>query len=100
MVLVLSQRSILFAVTLGGVGALLGAGWQGWYGAAMLGAAGFVGTLAAGVLVGWLDWPLRLRCAAGDGRDARGAGRAGRPAGAPLSGLLGFAAVASGPPLA
>jgi hypothetical protein len=60
MVLVLSQRSILFAVTLGAVGALLGAGWQGWYGAALLGAAGFVVTLAAGVLVGWLDWPLRL----------------------------------------
>ncbi len=59
-VLVLSQRSILLAVTLGVVGALLGAGRQGWSGAALLGAAGFVGTLAAGVLVGWLDWPLRL----------------------------------------
>jgi hypothetical protein len=80
-VLVLSQRSILFAVTLGVVGALLGAGWQGWSGAALLGVAGFVGTLAAGVLVGWLDWPLRLVVLPGTVATLAGqAGPDGRPA--------------------
>lgn len=59
-VLALSQRSILLALTLGGVGALLGASSRGWSGAAIAGAAGLVGTLASGVLLGWLDWPLRL----------------------------------------
>jgi len=59
-VLALSQRSILLALTLGGVGALLGASSRGWSGGAIAGAAGLVGTLASGVLLGWLDWPLRL----------------------------------------
>jgi hypothetical protein len=59
-VLALSQRSILLALTLGAVGALLGAGSRGFLGAVIAGACGFVGTLATGVLLGWLDWPLRL----------------------------------------
>ncbi len=59
-VLVLSQRSILLAVVLGAIGALLGASSRGWIGAGTAAAAGFAGTLAAGVLLGWIDWPLRL----------------------------------------
>ena len=59
-ILVLSQRSIVFALVLGAIGALLGASSHGWRGAAIAGAAGFLGTLLAGVLLGWLDWPLRL----------------------------------------
>jgi len=59
-VLVLSQRSILLAVVLGASAAMLGASSRGWIGAGTAGAAGFAGTLAAGVLLGWIDWPLRL----------------------------------------
>jgi hypothetical protein len=59
-VLVLSQRSILLAVVLGASAAMLGASSRGWIGAGAAGAAGFAGTLAAGVLLGWIDWPLRL----------------------------------------
>jgi hypothetical protein len=59
-VLVLSQRSILLAVVLGASAAMLGASSRGWIGAGAAGAAGFAGTLAAGVLLGWVDWPLRL----------------------------------------
>jgi hypothetical protein len=59
-ILVLSQHSILLALLLGALGALLGAGTRGWVGAILAGAAGFLGTLVAGVLLGWLDWPLRL----------------------------------------
>jgi hypothetical protein len=59
-VLVLSQRSILLAVVLGASAAMLGASSRGWIGAGTAGGAGFAGTLAAGVLLGWIDWPLRL----------------------------------------
>jgi hypothetical protein len=64
-ILALSQRSILLALVIGAVGALLGAGSRGWLGAVIAGGAGVVGTLAAGVLLGWLDWPLRLVIAPG-----------------------------------
>src|ERR1700721_712521 len=57
-VLVLSQRSIVFALVLGTIGGLLGASSHGWVGAVIAGAAGTVLTLLAGVLLGWLDWPL------------------------------------------
>jgi hypothetical protein len=60
LILVFSQRSIVFALVLGAIGALLGASSQGFRGAAFAGAAGFLATLLAGVLLGWLDWPLRL----------------------------------------
>ncbi|MFI4977434.1 MAG: TcpE family conjugal transfer membrane protein [Solirubrobacterales bacterium] len=60
LILVLDQRSIVFALVLGAIGALLGASSHGWSGAVIAGAAGFLGTLLAGVLLGWLDWPLRL----------------------------------------
>lgn|GEM_PF-654322 len=59
-ILALSQRSLLLSLVIGAVGALLGAGSRGWLGAVVAGCVGFVGTLAAGVLLGWLDWPLRL----------------------------------------
>jgi hypothetical protein len=59
-ILVLSQRSILLALVLAAIGALLGASSHGWIGAVIAGAAGFLLTLIAGVLLGWLDWPLRL----------------------------------------
>jgi hypothetical protein len=59
-VLVLSQRSLVLALVLAAIGALLGAISHGWSGAAILAAAVFAGTLLVGVLLGWLDWPLRL----------------------------------------
>jgi hypothetical protein len=64
-ILVLSQRSILLAVVLGAIVGLLGAGSHGWPGALIGVCAGFVATLLAGVLLGWLDWPLRLLVAPG-----------------------------------
>lgn len=58
-VLVLSERSLVLAGVLGGVGALL-AGSRGWA-ASLIGASlGFCGVLLAGVVLGWVDWPLRL----------------------------------------
>ncbi len=60
LILVLSQRSLVFALVAGGIAALLGASSHGWLGATIAAAAGFVLVLVAGVLLGWLDWPLRL----------------------------------------
>jgi hypothetical protein len=80
-VLVLSQRSIVLAIVLGAIGGVIGASSHGWRGAAIAGAAGFLATLIAGVLLGWLDWPLRLLIA--PGMTATLAGQAspdGRPA--------------------
>jgi hypothetical protein len=65
LVLALSQRSLLLAAVIGAVGALCGAGSRGWAGAALGAGVGFVGALALGVLLGWLDWPLRLIIAPG-----------------------------------
>ncbi len=59
-VLVLGERSILFAIVLGAVGGVLGASSHGWVGAVIGVLALFAGTLLAGVLLDWLDWPLRL----------------------------------------
>jgi hypothetical protein len=59
-VLVLSQRSLVLALVAAGVGGVLGASSHGWRGAAILAATGFAGTLLAGVVLAWLDWPLRL----------------------------------------
>jgi hypothetical protein len=64
-ILVLSQRSILLALVLGAIGGLLGASSHGWPGAVIAAVIAFVGTLLAGVLLGWLDWPLRLLIAPG-----------------------------------
>jgi hypothetical protein len=59
-VLVLSQRSLAFAIVAAGIGGVLGASSHGWIGAAILALLAFGGTLLAGVVLGWLDWPLRL----------------------------------------
>jgi TcpE family len=59
-ILALSERSMLLAGVAGALGALLGAGSRGWLGAVLGAGAGFFGALVAGVLLGWLDWPLRL----------------------------------------
>jgi hypothetical protein len=58
-VLVLSERSLVLAATLAGVGALLGSS-RGWPGVLAGAGVGFLGTVLAGVLLGWVDWPLRL----------------------------------------
>ena len=64
-VLVLSQRSILFAVVLAGISGVLGASAHGWRGAVLAAIVGFLATLFVGVVLGWLDWPLRLLIAPG-----------------------------------
>jgi hypothetical protein len=64
-VLVLSQRSILFALVLTGISGVLGASAHGWRGGALGAVVGFLATLIVGVLLGWLDWPLRLLIAPG-----------------------------------
>ncbi len=64
-ILVLSQRSLLLAVVLGAIGGLLGAGSHGWVGALIGTIVGFLATLMVGVVLGWLDWPLRLLIAPG-----------------------------------
>jgi TcpE family len=64
-VLVVSQRSIFFAVVTAAVVGLLGASSHGWPGAVLGALAGFTGTLLAGVVLDWLDWPLRLLIAPG-----------------------------------
>jgi hypothetical protein len=64
-VLVLSQRSILLAVVLAAIGGLLGASSHGWAGLVLGGLAAFVASLLAGVVLDWLDWPLRLLIAPG-----------------------------------
>src|ERR1700723_1939202 len=64
-VLVLSQRSIAFAVLLAALGGLLGAGSHGWRGAVIGALAGFVATLVVGVVLDWLYLPLRPLIAPG-----------------------------------
>lgn len=64
-VLVLSQRSIIFAVVTAAVVGLLGASSHGWPGAVLGALAGFAAAMLAGVVLDWLDWPLRLLIAPG-----------------------------------
>jgi hypothetical protein len=88
-VLVLSQRSIALAAVIGAVCGLVGGNSHGWRGATVAGACGFLGTLIAGLVLGWLDWPLRLVIA--PGMIAALAGQAapdGRPAHRYLSSWL------------
>ncbi len=59
-ILVLSSRSLMFTVVVAGVGALLGAQSRGLRGALAAGAAVGCAVQVCGVLLGWLDWPLRL----------------------------------------
>ena len=100
-VLVLSQRSIIArAASSRRSAALLGASSHGWAGAVIGALAGFVLTLLAGVVLGWLDWPLRLLIA--PGMIATLAGQSspdGRPAHRYLTSLV-SAADARGSPLA
>jgi TcpE family len=60
LVLVLSQRQVVFALVLGAIGALLGVSSHGAKGAVLAGPVGFLGALLIGVVLGWLAWPLRL----------------------------------------
>jgi len=90
-VLVLSQRSIILAVVLAVIGGALGASSHGWLGGVLGTLAGFVATLLAGVVLDWLDWPLRLIVA--PGVIATLAGQAspdGRPAHRYLTALAGL----------
>ncbi len=64
-ILVLSERSIAVAVVLAAVGGLFGASSHGWVGAVLGTLVGFAAVLLVGVLLGWLDWPLRLIIAPG-----------------------------------
>ena len=59
-ILVLSSRSLLFTLVAAGVGALLGAGSRGWRGAVAAGAVVACAVQVCGLLLGWVDWPLRL----------------------------------------
>jgi TcpE family len=60
LILVLSQRSLVFAIVLGGIAGVLGASSHGLLGGVIGFVTGIALTLLAGVLLGWLDWPLRL----------------------------------------
>jgi hypothetical protein len=60
MVLVLSSRSLLFTVVAGGVGGLFGAQSRGWRGALAAGSVVACAVQVCGLLLGWVDWPLRL----------------------------------------
>lgn len=64
-VLVLSQRSALFALVLAGISGVLGASSHGWRGGTLGAVVGFLAALLVGLLLGWLDWPLRLLVAPG-----------------------------------
>jgi hypothetical protein len=64
-VLVLSQRSIVLAGVVAVLVGVLGASSRGATGAVIGGLAGFVAMLFAGVVLDWLDWPLRLLVAPG-----------------------------------
>lgn len=59
-VLVLSSRSVLFTLVAGAVGALVGAGSRGWRGAVVAGPVVACVVQVVGLLLGWVDWPLRL----------------------------------------
>jgi TcpE family len=65
LILVLSQRSLMFAIVLGAVAGVVGASSHGVLGGVIAFVAGVGVTLAFGVLLGWLDWPLRLLIAPG-----------------------------------
>jgi hypothetical protein len=59
-ILVLSTRSaLLTAIAALGAGALL-AGSRGWRGALAAGALAAFGVQLCGLVLGWIDWPLRL----------------------------------------
>ncbi len=59
-ILLLSARSPLFTVAAAGVGALIGAGSRGLRGAVIAGSLVAGAVSVCGVLLDWVDWPLRL----------------------------------------
>jgi hypothetical protein len=59
-ILVVSSRSLLFTVLGAGIGGLVGAESRGWRGAVAASAIVACGVQACGLLLGWVDWPLRL----------------------------------------
>lgn len=88
-ILALSQHSILLAFALAAVVGVAGASAHGWPGAIVGAFAGFTATLLAGVVLGWLDWPLRLLVAPGAVATlARQVSPDGRPAHRYLTSLL------------
>ncbi len=58
-VLVLSTRSLLFTAVAAGIGGLLGAE-RGWRGALIASICIAATVQLSGVVLGWVDWPLRL----------------------------------------
>jgi hypothetical protein len=58
-VLVLSTRSLLFTAVAAGIGGLLGAE-RGWRGTLVASTCIAATVQLSGVLLGWVDWPLRL----------------------------------------
>ncbi len=59
-VLALGSRSLTLTLGVAFAAALTGAGYGGWFMAAVAGGFAFTVAYAAGVVVGALDWPLRL----------------------------------------
>jgi hypothetical protein len=60
LVLVVSERSLLFTLAAACVAACFGASARGGRGAAVAAAVAACGVQVGGVLLGWVDWPLRL----------------------------------------
>ncbi|MGN6372370.1 MAG: TcpE family conjugal transfer membrane protein [Solirubrobacteraceae bacterium] len=95
-ILALSQHSVLLAVVLAAGLGVTGAGVHGWPGALIGVVAGFTGTLLAGLVLGWLDWPLRLLITPGAVATlARQASPDGRPAHRYLASLVSLRARAA-----
>ena len=59
-ILLLSSRSLLFTIFAAGIAAVLGGGSRGWRGALIAGSVTGFAVTVSGVLLGWVDWPLRL----------------------------------------
>lgn len=59
-ILVLSTRSLLLTAIVGGIGVLLARESYGWRGSLLTGLILAVAVQALGVVLGWIDWPLRL----------------------------------------
>jgi hypothetical protein len=60
LILVVSSRSLLFTLVTGVAGAAAGGESRGWRGALLAGAAVACAVQLCGLLLGWIDWPLRL----------------------------------------
>ena len=99
-VLALGSRSLTLTLGVAFAAALTGAGYGGWFMAAVAGGFAFTVAYAAGVVVGALDWPLRLVVLpARSWRRWRGSSHRWSPR-APLPALVGGAASGACAPLA